>query len=273
MSKTVKEHRDFRRSNLRLLGFCACGGTPEIGYKTCKTCLNRSEQRRIRCKLLGLCGCGHRILDAGKKCANCLNNANVRVAIFKITGLCYCGKRLPKKGYEQCQFCLDKKNEKNAQLKACGKCQCGRSAVSGFELCPICRERATKTAKERLKTDKEFAISTRLRDSVYSAIKKKSRKFEKSGRTEFVMGCSFAFARKHIESLFLPGMSWANMGLWHIDHHIPRSAFNLKESRQQRLCSNWRNLRPLWATDNLRKKDKLPADYLERLAELEVNVL
>lgn len=124
---------------------------------------------------------------------------------------------------------------------------------------------------EKMLGDKAFAFLVRIRGCIYGAIKKK-QKCSKAGKTEFLMGCTFEFIRQHIENQFLAGMSWDNMEKWHVDHYIPCSAFNLRDERQQRLCSNWRNLRPMWAAANLSKKNKLPKDWKERLAELELHV-
>jgi hypothetical protein len=57
----------------------------------------------------------------------------------------------------------------------------------------------------------------------------------------------------HLESQFLPGMSWANRRLWHIDHQRPCASFNLTNPAQQHACFHFSNLRPLWAADNLAK--------------------
>jgi hypothetical protein len=61
-----------------------------------------------------------------------------------------------------------------------------------------------------------------------------------------------------LEGLFRDGMSWDNYGVngWHIDHIKPLSAFDLTIESNLYLVWNYTNLRPLWATDNLRKGKK-----------------
>lgn len=65
--------------------------------------------------------------------------------------------------------------------------------------------------------------------------------------------------REHIESLFLPGMTWGNYGKWHIDHRKPlaKFAFVLPDGSIDegaiREASALSNLQPLWAVDNLSK--------------------
>ena len=61
----------------------------------------------------------------------------------------------------------------------------------------------------------------------------------------------------HLESLFVPGMTWDNQGEWHIDHVIPCAAFDLTDPAQQSECFHYTNLQPLWAVDNLKKAARL----------------
>jgi len=62
----------------------------------------------------------------------------------------------------------------------------------------------------------------------------------------------------HIEKQFLPGMSWENMGEWHIDHILPRASFNYETEDDPEFKACWAltNLRPLWWRDNISKGDK-----------------
>jgi len=63
----------------------------------------------------------------------------------------------------------------------------------------------------------------------------------------------------HLEKKFKGGMTWGNMGEWHIDHIVPRSAFNFEgpEDVDFKRCWNLNNLRPMWARDNIIKGAKL----------------
>lgn len=64
----------------------------------------------------------------------------------------------------------------------------------------------------------------------------------------------------HLERQFLRGMSWENYGsAWHIDHIIPLASFSFTSQDDPDLKVAWGlpNLRPLWAEDNLAKRDRV----------------
>ena len=73
---------------------------------------------------------------------------------------------------------------------------------------------------------------------------------------EIIVGCSKDYFRKDFAKKFKPGMTWANHGKWHIDHIIPLSRFNPKSLEDIKKANHYSNLQPLWAKENLRKKDK-----------------
>ncbi len=109
---------------------------------------------------------------------------------------------------------------------------------------------------KRLRTD----IDYRLRNYIGAAIR---RAINKNRHSVFnILGYSVDDLRHHLESLFQPGMSWHDYGSeWHIDHIIPKSWFNLASENgvdeyELRLCWSLENLQPLWASENLEKKDR-----------------
>ena len=70
------------------------------------------------------------------------------------------------------------------------------------------------------------------------------------------LGCNIESLKRHLESKFQPGMSWANQGRWHIDHIIPLSHFDLADRKELQKACHYTNLQPLWAWQNLKKNNK-----------------
>lgn len=109
---------------------------------------------------------------------------------------------------------------------------------------------------ERLRTD----LNYRLHNYISAAIRKAIRKNRRS--TFDILGYSTDDLRHHLESLFQPGMSWQNYGTeWHIDHIIPKSWFRVEtedgiDEYELKTCWSLRNLQPLSAGENLKKKDR-----------------
>ncbi|THD06128.1 hypothetical protein B1991_14390 [Rhodanobacter lindaniclasticus] len=81
---------------------------------------------------------------------------------------------------------------------------------------------------------------------------------KKTAGTFELIGYSVDELRSHLERQFLKGMSWGNMGAWHVDHIVPVSSFTITGPDDPELRRAWAlpNLRPLWAADNIAKRDK-----------------
>ena len=79
----------------------------------------------------------------------------------------------------------------------------------------------------------------------------------KKEKTFDLIGCSPLQLKEYLEKQFWMGMTWENHGLfgWHIDHIIPISSAK-NDEELKRLC-HYTNLQPLWALDNIRKRDKI----------------
>ena len=107
----------------------------------------------------------------------------------------------------------------------------------------------------RRKTDIQFKLSHNLRARLNSAIKGNY----KVGSAVKDLGCSIEELKSYIESKFQPGMSWDNWSKdgWHIDHIKPLASFNLTDRNQLLEACHYTNLQPLWAIDNLSKRDNI----------------
>lgn len=121
------------------------------------------------------------------------------------------------------------------------------------------KSRNYKVASDRImyrrKTDPTFKLKEHLRSFILRAAKRNGG--VKSNRTVVLLGCSIPAFRKHIEDLWVSGMSWENHGrkrdCWHLDHIKPVSSFDLSKPEQQKLCFHYTNYRPLWALENIAK--------------------
>jgi hypothetical protein len=80
----------------------------------------------------------------------------------------------------------------------------------------------------------------------------------KNGKTIDLLGYSTAQLRDRIACQFRPGMSWANHGEWHIDHKKPVAEFIRRGVTDPSVINMLCNLQPLWAAENIIKRDKWP---------------
>lgn len=113
-------------------------------------------------------------------------------------------------------------------------------------------EVAQANRKYRYENDVAFLFKKRLRGRIAVALRNQT----KAAKTEELVGCSFDDLRRHLESKFQPGMSWANYGKrgWHVDHIKACYKFpDLGDPKQQRECFHFSNLQPLWWWENLTK--------------------
>lgn len=113
------------------------------------------------------------------------------------------------------------------------------------------RDHFNEYFRERYMKNVQHAICVRLRTRLRRMLKIQSG--TKFAPMLDLIGCSLPELLRHLEQNFLPGMSWENRKLWHVDHIRPCASFELTDPEQQRQCFHWSNLQPLWATDNIRK--------------------
>jgi hypothetical protein len=103
----------------------------------------------------------------------------------------------------------------------------------------------------------------RLRNSMGSYLSRLLR-LGKGGRPfSSLVGYTIEELKSHLELNFKDGMSWENRNLWHVDHIIPVSAFNYETADDIDFHKCWAlsNLRPMWAKENISKKDKVSIPF------------
>ncbi len=127
------------------------------------------------------------------------------------------------------------------------------------------KEYARKTTRKYLATD-----NGRISNNMSRAIRKSLNGGKKNNHWEKIVGYTVLQLREHLEKQFTTDMTWDKYksGKIHIDHKIPISAFNYTNSEDIDFKKCWAlsNLQPLWARDNLSKKDKLTTPFQPSLA-------
>ncbi|MDX1372513.1 MAG: hypothetical protein R3321_08575 [Nitrososphaeraceae archaeon] len=115
------------------------------------------------------------------------------------------------------------------------------------------KQRRKRYVNFKRKTDLNFWFAHNLRSRINSAIKTN----QKVGSAVQDLGCTIPELKEHLEKQFQSGMNWNNRGKWHIDHIIPLDSFDLTDRKQFLKAVNYKNLQPLWETDNLSKGKKI----------------
>jgi hypothetical protein len=117
-----------------------------------------------------------------------------------------------------------------------------------------CSNKRTSSQTINLKEHKKWRNI--LRCLVWKAIK-----IGTQDQTQFVkyVGCTILEFKSYISSQFQAGMNWSNYGkntkqnpnVWNFDHAIPIYKFDLSKEADRLVCWNYKNLRPMWATQNI----------------------
>ena len=173
----------------------------------------------------------------------------------------FCGEIYISKRYKYCsRECLMEKNKKDVFERN----------KNNPDKMKIYRKKEQVALNKRLKikrrNDPLFALNSRI-----SCLLRDGLKRTKNGRKwQDIVGYSINDLRQHIENQFKDDMSWDYFlsGKIHIDHKIPQSAFNYScpDDPDFKKCWALKNLQPLWASDNIRKKDKLEKPFQPSLA-------
>ena len=123
------------------------------------------------------------------------------------------------------------------------------------KFCETCGdERFNRWHREKRKSDPRVSLSGRISRGINGSLKGGKGYVSWRALVDF----SLDELEAHIERQFLPGMSWHNRDIWHIDHIVPLSSFNFDGPDHPDFKAAWAltNLRPLWKSDNHRKSDK-----------------
>lgn len=115
------------------------------------------------------------------------------------------------------------------------------------------KEHAEYIKKRRLE-DPKYKMVCAVRNMLNNAFNKRM-KVGKKKQAEEILGCSIEFFIEYLQSQFKEGMTIENHGEWHIDHIIPLSSAKTEEDVIK--LNHYTNLQPLWAKDNISKRNKI----------------
>lgn len=144
-------------------------------------------------------------------------------------------------------------------LKECTKCgkikDLEEYGIRNYETYWSYRSHCKKCEYKYLKERREcklVRLVTNIRNRLYQAVNSKSNK------TMELVSCSPRFLGEWLEYQFNSQMNWDNYGsYWVVDHVKPCSSYNLEDEEEQRKCFHWTNLRPLSASENSSKYNKI----------------
>lgn len=115
------------------------------------------------------------------------------------------------------------------------------------------RARLRKWDTEMRATRPDYRLKRAMRGRINIAL----RGIRKLGSTVKLLGCDLETLRNWLESQFVDGMSWENYGpVWHVDHVVPISWFDLSCEESQKRAFNYKNLQPLFAEENCKKGNR-----------------
>lgn len=117
------------------------------------------------------------------------------------------------------------------------------------------QNRAKKIARDPL-----FKLESTLRSRIGGFFRRNRENgkilIRKNNRSFAILGETKEIIFTHLEQQFCNGMTWQNHGkVWHIDHIIPLASASTEEELLK--LFHYKNLQPLFAAENIAKKDKL----------------
>ena len=133
----------------------------------------------------------------------------------------------------------------------CGNTLSIHMIMKESEYCSGCKLRI-------LHSTPHYLVNSRMTAGIKRALEsgKKGRAWEK------LVDYTIKDLMQRLESLFHNGMSWDNIGDWHIDHIIPKSSFDYNNEYDEGFRKAWAldNLQPLWGKDNAVKHTAMPGE-------------
>ena len=118
--------------------------------------------------------------------------------------------------------------------------------------------RKTKRDYERNRKARDpiYKLISNFRTAIYQVLKESN--VEKNNHYFDILQYTPEELITHLELQFKDDMSWDNYGIWHVDHKLPITSFDIQEMGDKEFMSCWvlDNLQPMWGIENIRKSNK-----------------
>ena len=107
--------------------------------------------------------------------------------------------------------------------------------------------------RNRKATDPLYKLISNFRTAIYQVLKESN--VEKNKSYFDILGYTPEELINHLEKQFKDDMTWDNYGVWHVDHKLPITSFDIQGMGDEEFMKCWclDNLQPMWGEENIRK--------------------
>jgi hypothetical protein len=111
--------------------------------------------------------------------------------------------------------------------------------------------------KNRKNSDPLYKLVANFRTAIWTVLKESN--VDKYGHYFDILQYTPEELIIHLEKQFKDDMTWDNYGIWHVDHKLPITSFDIQEMGDDEFMKCWclDNLQPMWGEENIRKSNKL----------------
>jgi len=119
------------------------------------------------------------------------------------------------------------------------------------------RENKRNYEKNRKDSDPLYKLVANFRTAIWTVLKESN--VDKYGHYFDVLQYTPEELINHLEKQFKDEMTWDNYGIWHVDHKLPITSFDIQGMGDEEFMRCWclDNLQPMWGEENIRKSNKL----------------
>jgi hypothetical protein len=114
--------------------------------------------------------------------------------------------------------------------------------------------------RNRKSSDPLYKLITNFRTAIWTVLKESN--VDKYGHYFDILQYTPEELINHLEKQFKDDMTWDNYGIWHVDHKLPITSFDIQEMGDEEFMRCWclDNLQPMWGEENIRKSNKILED-------------